>query len=313
MHRLHLGGLFVLAVALCHSSLSAQEPSKRAKPTKPDTTRVASSDEVAIRDGSRAFEVAFNKQDAKAIAQLWTEDGDFQDESGRTYSGRKAIQEAYAQYFSEHGKPQIKVAIDNIKLLSDTAAIEDGRAYVDSAPGAPGISKYTAVHVKVDGKWLMSTVRDTRVETPSAYRNLEDFEWLIGTWVTDEAGRRTEFTCRWVANKSFIERKYVVKHADKTVNGGVQIIGWNAQEGHVQSWNFSSDGGHGVGHWQPHEAGWAVEIRGITGVGVPTSALNVFTRLDDNTCTWQSLKRTLGDRALPDTEEVVLKRETASK
>jgi hypothetical protein len=61
--------------------------------------------------------------------------------------------------------------------------------------------------------------------------------------------------------------------------------------------------------WQPHEEGWAAEIHGMTGDGIPTSAFNVLTRLDDNTCTWQSLKRTLGDKQLPDTEEVVLKRQ----
>ena len=296
-----------ILVLLCLFAATALgQEAKKSKSSPSDRTL---SDEASIRASSVAFIEAFNKGDAKSLAKLWTEDGDFQDESGATYQGRKAIEEAYAKFFKESKKPQIRIAIGNIKLLSDSAAIEDGRAYVDPAPGAPGLNKYTAVHVKIDGKWLMSTVRDTRVDLPSAYRNLEDFEWLIGTWVAEEAKATTEFTCRWVANKSFIERKYVVKHADKTVTGGLQIIGWNAQAGHVQSWNFSSDGGHATGIWQPHEEGWAAEVQGMTGDGIPTSAFNVFTRLDDNTCTWQSLKRTMGDKTLPDTEEVVLKRQ----
>ena len=138
----------------------------------------------------------------------------------------------------------------------------------------------------------MSTVRDTRVETPSTYRNVADLEWLIGTWTAEEHGAKTESVCRWVANKSFVERSYTVTHADGTTTSGVQLIGWNPPAGHVQSWNFSSDGGHAVGVWSPREGGWSAEIRGVTGDGAPTTAVNLLTRLDDNAYAWQSVQRT---------------------
>src|SRR4029453_4167853 len=163
---------------------------------------------------------------------------------------------------------KIRLAIDSLKLLGDSAAIEDGRAMLDPAPaGAPATSKYTAIHVKVNGQWLMATVRDSRVETPSAFRNVADLEWLIGTWTAEENGAKTESVCRWVAGKSFVERSYTVTHAAGTSTSGVQLIGWNPQGGQVQSWNFTSDGGHAVGVWTPREGGWSAEIRGITGDG----------------------------------------------
>ena len=59
----------------------------------------------------------------------------------------------------------------------------------------------------------MSTVRDARIETPSAYRNVADLEFLIGVWTAEEHGVKTESVCRWVANKSFVERSYTVTHA----------------------------------------------------------------------------------------------------
>jgi uncharacterized protein (TIGR02246 family) len=271
-------------------------------------------DLAAIRAESQAFVDAFNKGDAKAIAELWTEEGEYIDDSGHTFAGRDAIETGYARFFTENPHVQIRIVIDSLRLLGDSAAIEDGRAMVDPPPGgAPGIGKYTAVHVKVDGKWRMATVRDTRVETPSAYSHVADLEWLIGTWTAEEHGAKTESVCRWVANKSFVERSYNVTHADGTTISGVQLIGWNPQGGHVQSWNFSSDGGHAIGVWTPREQGWSAEVRGVTGDGTPTAAVNLLTRLDDNAYVWQSVQRTVGGAPLPDTDEVVLKRHSASQ
>src|SRR5262249_27331935 len=144
---------------------------------------------AAIRAGSQAFAAAFNKKDAKALAALWTEAGDYVDDSGNRVVGRGAIEKAYASYFAENPRAQIRICIDSVRLLSDSTAIEDGRAFVDPPPvGAPGYGKYIAVHVKAGDTWLMSTVRDTRVETVSGYEKVADLEWLIGTWTAEEQG-----------------------------------------------------------------------------------------------------------------------------
>jgi uncharacterized protein (TIGR02246 family) len=256
---------------------------------------------------------AFNGHDAKAVAALWTEDGDYVDEAGNVFAGRDAIEKEYAQFFKDHNGVKLHVVIDSLRLLSSDAAIEDGRAILEPPPvGSPAISKYTAVHVKINAKWLMSTVRDARVETPSSYRHLEDLEWLIGTWTAEEHGAKTQAVCRWVANKSFVERSYVVTHPDHTTSSGIQLIGFNPQGGHIQSWNFTSDGGHALGIWTARDGGWQAEVRGTTGDGTPTTAVNLLTRIDDNAYAWQSVQRTAAETALPDTDEVVLKRQIAA-
>ena len=140
----------------------------------------------------------------------------------------------------------------------------------------------------------MSTVRDARVEATSGWQNINDLEWLIGTWVAEEHGVQMESVCRWVANKSFVERKYTVTQPNQTSASGVQLIGFNPQQGHVQSWNFSPDGGHAVGVWVAHEGGWTAEMRGVTGSGVNTSSTNTLTRLDDNAYVWQSFQHQMG-------------------
>jgi uncharacterized protein (TIGR02246 family) len=286
----------------------AKTPSPSDKRSASKTTETPD-DLAAIRAASQAFVTAFNKGDAKAVAALWTETGDYVDDAGRSFVGRKAIADAYAAHFAEHPEVKIKVVIDSLKMLSAGAAIEDGRTMLEPAPaGAPGIGKYTAVHVKVDGQWLMSTVRDVPTETASTYQNHADLEWLIGTWTAEDHGAKSESVCRWIANKSFVERRYKLTTHDGVTTTGLQIIGWNPQAGHVQSWNFSSDGGHAVGMWQPRYGGWLAEIQGTTGDGVPTTAVNLLTRLDDNAYAWQSVERTVGGQAQADTDEVVLKR-----
>ena len=106
-----------------------------------------------------------------------------------------------------------------------------------------------------------------------------------------------------------MQRDYTITLADGTKTTGVQLIGWNPQDGHVQSWNFSGDGGNAVGIWTPHQGGWTAEMRGVTGDGAPTTAVNQLTRLDENAYVWQSVQRTIGGIALADTDEIVIKRQ----
>jgi uncharacterized protein (TIGR02246 family) len=159
---------------------------------------------AAIRSQSDVFATAFKNADAKAIAALWTEDGEYVDDTGRRFSGRNAIEKAYAEFFADNANAVIRIAIDSLRLVSPNAAIEEGRAIVEPAPaGIAGVSKYTAVHAKIGDNWLMASVRDTWIEAPVAARTAADLEWLIGTWVAEEHGVQTESDCRWVADGRF--------------------------------------------------------------------------------------------------------------
>lgn len=293
---------------------AAQESSDSTAPDNKTPTEVheLSKDLAAIRDESEAFVAAFNKQDAKAVAALWTEDGEYIDETGHRLAGRDEIEKAYTEFFAANPKAVIHIAIDSLRLVSPSVAIEDGRAVLEPPPaGDVGVSSYTAVHVNVENKWLMASVHDTWVEVPAAVRSAADLEWLIGTWGAEEHGVQTESVCRWVADGRFIERRYTTTLLDGTKTTGVQMIGWNPQGEYVQSWDFSPDGGHAVGVWSPIDGGWQAKLHGMTGDGVSTESVNRLMRLDDNAYAWQSVQRFLGDTALPNTDEVVIKRRPA--
>ena len=266
---------------------------------------------AAIRAESKAFVEAFNTADAEAIAALWTETGEYVDHTGRRFVGRDAIEKGYSALFAENPNIKIQIRIDAVRMLSGNLAIEDGHAVAVAADGtADGFTQYIAVHAKVNDKWKMASVRDTLVESPPAASSAADLAWLIGTWEAEEHGVTTTSECRWVADGRFIERTYTATHVDGTSSSGVELVGWNPSGGHVQSWSFSPDGGHSIGIWFPQQDGWVAQMRGTAGDGASISSVNQLRKLDDNAYVWQSTRRSAGGMSLPNTHEVVWKRQT---
>ena len=307
--------LVALLVTFVSSVNFGQESGKKTAGQAAGAQQDAAEAEIAaIRAQSEAFVSAFNKQDAKAVAALWTKDGEYIDDAGRSFVGRDAIEKGYAEFFAANPSAKIQVAIDSVRVLASGVAIEDGRAAPDPLPAAAaGFSQYTATHVKVDGKWLMASVRDALIDAPATVSSAADLEWLVGTWTAEEHGVKSVSVVNWVVDGRFLERRYTTTLLDGTTSSGVQIIGWNPLEGHVVSWNFNPDGGHAVGIWMPTEGGWAAQVRGTTGSGAPTTSMNQLLRLDDNAYAWRSIARTAGNVTVPDTDEIIWKRQPAGQ
>ena len=285
--------------------VGAAEPVKEPPAAKPQSEA-----EQAIRKAAQEFDAAFNSGSADKIAALWTADSEYVDEDGHRYVGRDTIKKEYAEFFAGNPQAKIRSATDSVRLVNATTAIEDGRAMLEPPPvGAPGTSRYTAVYVQQDGKWLLSSVHDMRVERPSNYHQLDDFEWLIGTWHAGKGSMAMETKCRWLANKSFIERTYVVTDGGLPTSSGLQIIGWDPDVQQLCSWTLSSDAGHAKNVWRPQGAGWVSQSSGVQGDGTKTTGVTSLRRIDDNTLGWKSTDRTVGGVRLPDLEEVILKRD----
>ncbi len=289
---------------------------------QPDADGPQTAAEQAIRASSADFVVAFNRADAAAVANLWVPDGEYIDEVGQRFVGRAAIEKEYADFFAANPDETIEIKIDSLRVISDTVAIEDGRSALSPLPaGAPAGCRYTAVHVKVDGKWLLASVRDTRIATPSAYNHLKDFEWMIGSWASIEqgtwdVGNVVTINIEWGANKSSIELTYKINAGGGDAAAtGRQIIAWDPETRHVRSWAFASDGSRSIGIWTERDGGWTVASAGILPDGTKTSSVSAFTRMgeDDNAMIWQSSERTTGETALPDTDEVILQRVTGAQ
>lgn len=321
----HFPARWPLAVVVAFTALavSAQAAEKKVSPKASakaapaalvsEKTPADKSIEAAIRATEAAFVQAFNRGDAKAVAALWTESGSLADDEGRVFKGRKAIEAEYAAFFKRFPGAKMEVAVQNIELPAPGMAIEDGMARVTTRHDTPpAASRYTAVHVLADGKWLMASVRETGIELPSNYARLQDFEWLVGNWEANADGATIQTIVRWMPHKSFLLREYTVRKGGVMESSGMQIIGWDGHAGQVRSWSFDSSGGNGTALWIPTAEGWRLESKGMLADGALTSSQDYLIRVpeEDNVLGWRSVNRTIGDRQLPDLREVVMQRVT---
>ena len=258
-----------------------------------------------------AFVKAFDRGDAKAIAAQWLPEGIAAEADGTMYKGRAAIEQEYAKLFKQYPDARISVAVKSIEFPAPTVAVEDGVSQVTAQHAGPAqVARYTAVHVKVDGKWLVASVRETSVELPSNFAKIEDLGWLAGTWTAKRDGNTVRTTIRWIANNSFLEREYTVANDGIVTSSGRQIIGWDPKTAKVRSWSFDASGGYGTGVWTQTPEGWQIEQTGVLADGTPTSSRDTLVRVpgEDNVLGFRSSARTAGDTRLADVPEVVLDR-----
>jgi uncharacterized protein (TIGR02246 family) len=272
-------------------------------------------DETAIRKAVEAYVAAFNQADAKALAALWSPEAVYTNPlSGEQVAGRAEIEKQFAAIFAQAKGAKLEAKTESIRFVSPNVAVEQGTAKVTRPDQKPEDSDYTAVYVKRDGQWLLDRVTEEDVPVvPSHYEQLKELEWMIGTWVDQDEQNRIETTCQWTKNQNFITRFFTVSIRDRIEMAGLQIVGWDPAAKRIRSWVFDSDGGFGEGVWSKKDKRWYVQTTGVTGDGSKTSAVNIFTYVDNNTFTWQSVNRVSGGELLPNVDEVTVVRQTEAK
>src|SRR5947209_19137940 len=87
--------------------------------------------------GKRAqeFIAAFNKGDAKAVAEFWMPDGDYVDQTGREIKGRAAIEKLYQTVFAGQKGAKLAVTVTSARMVADDVGLEDGITEVTPADG----------------------------------------------------------------------------------------------------------------------------------------------------------------------------------
>jgi uncharacterized protein (TIGR02246 family) len=292
-----------LVAAIVHS-LQAQVPGAPSAGSK-----LSATDETAIRASAEAYTKAYDAADAKALSALWTADAEYVDELGHEFHGRDAIVRELSSTWSEHPGTKLEVSISSLRQLAPDVVLETGTSRARPSGGNPTAGvKYTAVHVKRDGKWLVSNVTESRHMPATNEPFLKDLAWLEGEWKAEAGGKTTTFQCDWLPNKSFLRRSFTVKDKDETVSSGIQIIGWDPQLVTIVSWTFNSDGGISRELWSQVGQRWTIEASSTLRDGSTSMSTNILTKLDDNTFSWQSVERSLNGDPLPNTAIVRVNR-----
>jgi uncharacterized protein (TIGR02246 family) len=251
-------------------------------------------DEEAIRKLSAEFTQALEKGDAKALAGLWTEEGEYVSDDGTTVRGRPALEAAYAKFFAKTPDMKADVTIDSIRFVGRDSAIEEGIAKVRKGKGAePTASRYSTLCVRENGRWHIAVLR----EWPDEGMTLHDLDWLVGTWAAKTEDGEVRTTYEWDETKAFLRVRITIKEKDRTVTA-TQTIGKDPRTGGLRSWLFGSDGGFGEASWTLDGKRWVLESTGVTADGGEMTATNILTQLDKDSFTWQSIDRTLDGESL---------------
>jgi uncharacterized protein (TIGR02246 family) len=287
-------------VALLGMPADAQEK-KKDRPEKP------SPEQLSIQKNAEAFVEAFNKADPKAVAALYTANGQMSVDGETIAEGRAAVEKAYADFFEGNPKTTISVTIDSIKVMGPNLVIEKGTSQLTSND-EPVVDAYTLVHVKQDGKWLTATADVRQRLAAPEFDWKQELGFLAGKWIAEEKDWSVETSFEWVAGGNFLKRSFEVTNGDKVESSGVQVIGWDPIEGAVTSWVFGSDGGHGRGWWTRDGDHWVIQSEGTTAGGEILQATNVMTLLGDDEFRWQSTDRSLNGVTLEDTQSVRVRR-----
>ena len=268
-------------------------------------------DEAAIRAAIDSYVEAFNKGDATAVAAHWSETGEWIDPEGTPIQGRDAILTEMKSYFANGKKPQIELLDMTVQFLAPSVAVEQGTAIVARPGKAASESSYLAIHVRENGKWQLSSVRELAPKPsppPSHYEQLRELEWMIGDWIDDQGGESVALRGEWTANRNFISRSFNVMIEDRIDMSGTQVIGWDAAAGTIRSWVFDSDGGFTEGVWRRRDDGWSVRSIGVLPDGRKASMVTIIRLIDDDTFTLQTFGREVDGELLPNIDEVTVVR-----
>ncbi len=128
--------------------------------------KAGTKDEAEIRRLVADFSTAWNRSDAKAMAAMWIEDGDFIQPAGRITRGRADIEKRLAEEHSFfYTGSRFTSTVDTVRFLKLDVAVVDGAWETSGAhtpkgkplPTMKGL--YTLIVVKRSSKWWVVSSR----------------------------------------------------------------------------------------------------------------------------------------------------------
>ncbi len=303
----HTPPVLILLTALT-GAVIGQDAAKKSEAA--ETAPAPGPEQKAVEALDRIYEAAYAKGDAKAIANLFTEDAEFTSEEGRTVSGRDAIEEMAKMAFRFNKGATLAIDSGTVRLLAPGVAVQKGSTSVTDKDGATSGALYTAVLVEKDGKWKYSQVIETPQAEVTPGERLSELAWLVGDW--QESDKTSGLTIRskfdWAKGGNFLTRNVTVKRGEEVELEGWQIIGWDPLEERIRSWTFDSEGGWSAGIWIRDGKRWLLREEGVTPDGDRTAADNTITQAGEDKLTWESHNRTLNGTPQPSLDKIEISR-----
>ena len=145
---------FSLVVFLFSVGASAQGPDTKA------------SDDKDIRSIGAQVQQAWNKSDAKMLADLWLTDGDYVSSTGRTATGRAEVEKAFAtQWAGVYKGTKLTHTLTSVRFVRKDVAIADGAFEISGMRDSSGkllaarSGLSTIVAVRKGDRWYVAALR----------------------------------------------------------------------------------------------------------------------------------------------------------
>ncbi len=266
-------------------------------------------EERAIRSAVAGFADSVGRGDAKAVAAMFTESGEAIAADGQAIRGRKALEAHYASRFTASPGEKLEATVELVDFLAPGVARQDGRSKLIPAGGGEATAaRYTTTFVKLEGRWLVASLRELDDHGITPRERLEGLAWMVGDWVEESGGGVATTTVAWSEDGHYLLRNFEIRVGGSTHLKGTQRIGWDPLTHQVISWVFDSKGGYEVGHWNRSGDQWVIKSNGVHPDGLTTSATQTLGRIKKDRLHWGATSRTLGGEALEDIHEVVMVR-----
>lgn len=229
---------------------------------------------------------AFNRHDAIALAAHWVQDGENLDlDTGNRIVGKHAVKHVFDRLFAGDDGARIGFQIDSIRPIHDDVAVVDGTSQMSFNDQKSCRSRFSAVLVRHEDRWLMESVRESSASAePTIHDRLQQLDWLRGFWEDISDGITASLQCEWNEQGTFLIRRYLVtkeiepRGAEERLALGIpallpnedtsdtpnrltttEYIGWNPQQGQICSWLFRSDGQMAHFAWQRNGNNWLLQ------------------------------------------------------
>jgi uncharacterized protein (TIGR02246 family) len=303
-------GLVVLVAALALGGLALGGAFRRQEEEKPRpggklTPEAVRAEEKAIRQAVAGFSAAFNKGDLDALMAYWSPEGEYVNETGKSYRGKSQLRALLKKALAAARGQKHSINITSIRFLKPDVAQEEGTTTLAPADGNIDRGRYTALWLKHDGKWLLGCVRDlpdaAEEDRPAAYQRLRPLSWMVGEWQEKDGG--ATFSVRWAPGQAYLLMSWTVKRGEESLQVE-QRVGWDPANGRLRSWLFDTTGGFGEGTWERQGNTWVVRNEGTYPDGKAARSVNTWKFVNHDTFEWAARERQADEMPLPDAEAV---------
>ena len=248
---------------------------------------VAANVSTDIRNTFANYLDAFNRHDAIALAAHWVKDGENLDlDTGNRIVGQPAVEHVFDQLFARDETARIGFQLDSIRPIRDDVVVVDGISQMSLTDQGPRRSRFSAVLVRHENRWLMESVRESEASAePTIHDKLQQLNWLRGFWEDISDGITASLQCEWNEEGTFLIRRHLItteleprgaeerlalgipallpnEEASKKVGDRLtttEYIGWDPQQGQICSWLFRSDGHTAHFAWQRSGNAWLLQ------------------------------------------------------